>query len=34
MLAEAVRALARGEALEAEGAPAWWETGGAPAALV
>jgi dTDP-4-dehydrorhamnose reductase len=33
-LADAVRALARGEALEPEGAAAWWETGGAPAALV
>jgi dTDP-4-dehydrorhamnose reductase len=34
VLADAVRALARGEALEPEGAEQWWETGGTPAALV
>ncbi len=32
-LAEAVRALARGEALEPQDAPQWWETGAAPVAL-
>ncbi len=33
-LAEAVRALARGEALAPEGEAQWWETGAQPAALV